>query len=58
MLRFKIISLGCPKPQWRGDGNCDDENNIESCNYDDGDCCGSNVVTRYCLECNLSIVFH
>merc|ERR1711962_517032 len=45
-------SLGCPKPQWRGDGNCDDENNIESCNFDGGDCCGPNVVKKYCLECH------
>ena len=28
-----------------GDGNCDSENNIADCNYDEGDCCASS-----CLE--------
>lgn len=29
----------CMLPDWVGDGFCDDENNVESCNFDQGDCC-------------------
>ena len=28
---------------------CDIHNNVESCNYDGGDCCGPNVT---CMICN------
>ena len=41
----------CIKPNWKGDGWCDDMNNVASCDYDGGDCCGSNVDTTYCDEC-------
>ena len=34
-----------------GDNSCDDENNNQECNYDSGDCCGSNVNTDWCTEC-------
>ena len=27
---------------------CDIHNNVESCDYDGGDCCGPNVITLYC----------
>ena len=37
--------------QWAGDGFCDDTNNHLDCNYDGGDCCGSNVNTIFCTEC-------
>merc|ERR1711934_585820 len=33
----------CGNPSYKGDGNCDDENNNCGCQYDGGDCCGSNV---------------
>ena len=36
---------------WIGDAYCDDINNNVACNFDGGDCCGSNVNTEYCLEC-------
>ena len=36
---------------WVGDGYCDDIYNIQECNYDDGDCCGSNINFDYCDEC-------
>ena len=42
---------GCANPSWNGDGYCDDEHNILACGFDGGDCCGSDVDTRYCLEC-------
>ena len=44
----------CPEwadPSWIGDGYCNDETNIEGCDYDGGDCCGSNVVKRSCELC-------
>ena len=36
---------------WIGDAYCDDINNNLDCNFDGGDCCGSNVNTEYCTEC-------
>ena len=36
---------------WIGDAYCDDSNNNVGCNFDGGDCCGSNVNTDYCTEC-------
>ena len=41
----------CPNSQWTGDGFCDDPNNNLECNYDGGDCCGSNVNTQFCTDC-------
>ena len=36
---------------WISDAYCDDINNNVGCNFDGGDCCGSNVNTQYCTEC-------
>ena len=33
------------------DGYCDDVTNNAECNYDGGDCCGDNVNTEWCSEC-------
>ena len=33
------------------DGYCDAGTNTAECNYDGGDCCGSNVNTGYCNDC-------
>jgi hypothetical protein len=41
----------CASISYRGDGDCDDQNNTEECGYDGGDCCGDNVVTTHCTEC-------
>merc|ERR1711934_458606 len=46
----------CALPQYRGDGNCDDENNNKGCGYDGGDCCaktvkGGKVKKDYCKKC-------
>jgi len=41
----------CGAPDYKGDGNCDDNNNIKSCDYDGGDCCGPDVGTTYCSKC-------
>ena len=48
-------SLDC-KEEWEwfvgnADAYCDDFVNTASCNFDGGDCCGSNVKTTYCAEC-------
>ena len=43
--------IGCPAADWTGDGFCDDSNNILECDYDGGDCCGSNVNTQFCTDC-------
>ena len=45
----------CGQPDYKGDGNCDDENNNAGCWYDGGDCCpetveGGKVSTTYCKE--------
>ena len=45
----------CELPEYKGDGNCDDENNNKGCGYDGGDCCyktvkGGKVEKKYCKE--------
>ena len=42
---------GCAKPDWVGDGFCDDFTNNLECTYDGGDCCRPDVDTKYCQEC-------
>ena len=44
---------GCEFPNKIGDGFCDDRNNNPKCEYDGGDCCGSNVnkIEEYCTIC-------
>ena len=34
-----------------GNGYCNDQTNTAECNYDGGDCCGSNVNTQSCDNC-------
>ena len=34
-----------------GNGYCNDEANIATCNYDGGDCCGVCGIKDYCVEC-------
>merc|ERR1711939_847777 len=46
----------CALPKYKGDGNCDDDNNNEACDYDGGDCCaktvkGGVVKKIYCKKC-------
>ena len=45
----------CGAPSYKGDGNCDDNNNNEGCAYDGGDCCaksveGGVVKETYCQQ--------
>ena len=46
-----LCSGGCAIPNYVGNGYCDDENNDAGYNFDNGDCCGSNVNTDYCSLC-------
>merc|ERR1719263_1234668 len=45
----------CGQEEYKGDGNCDDDNNNKGCEYDGGDCCakslGGPVKKAYCKEC-------
>ena len=59
MLHFKVdhtINVHLYKENggisyWVGDGFCDDINNIEKCDYDDGDCCGLSMKKNFCVKC-------
>jgi len=55
-------AAGCAKTKFKGDGNCDDNNNNEGCDYDGGDCCPASVKNNkgvktgtvkktYCTKC-------
>ena len=46
-----LCSGTCGAPSFKGDNYCDDENNNCGCEWDAGDCCGSNVNTQYCSAC-------
>ena len=48
---FFIPACSSPIPHYIGDGWCDDENNNNGCGFDGGDCCGPDVKTQYCSEC-------
>jgi len=41
----------CGQPSYKGDGICDDVNNNKGCEFDGGDCCGSQVNVKYCTVC-------
>merc|ERR1712151_582174 len=41
----------CYNQNHKGDGNCDDYNNNCGCEYDGGDCCGPDVKTKFCKQC-------
>ena len=47
---MKAIKGKCGQLKWKGDKNCDDENNNAGCDWDGGDCCGPNNY-GYCKEC-------
>ena len=48
---FCIPACSSSIPQFIGDEWCEDENNNYECGYDGGDCCGQDVRTTYCSEC-------
>jgi len=46
----------CPVEKFKGDGICDDDNNIESCDWDNGDCCdhgedANKNQFKFCKKC-------
>merc|ERR1712203_207918 len=45
----------CGSANYKGDGNCDDENNNCGCDYDGGDCCAKTlkkaVSKKFCKKC-------
>ena len=50
-LKNEDDDKGCAFRYLVGNGICDDESNIKSCDFDGGDCCGRAVVTRFCQDC-------
>ena len=49
---LKIFSVkAAGHTAWISDGSCDDANNNPFCNFDGGDCCGSDVKKQYCFDC-------
>ena len=51
LITTPLYALGCQVPSWKGDKFCDDVNNVASCEFDGGDCCGSNVNKQFCTVC-------
>merc|ERR1712203_884454 len=47
----KSMKKSCGAPNWKGDGNCDDNNNNAGCTWDGGDCCGAKNY-GYCDDNN------
>lgn len=47
----KVMQKGCGKPKFKGDGYCDDDNNVAGCTWDGGDCCGVKRNVQYCKQC-------
>ena len=50
IINDPILGLG-GQSEWIGDGFCDDINNNEYCDFDNGDCCGTNVEKKFCIDC-------
>ena len=48
---FIVEISRCPFLGFRGNGLCDDANNIPECDYDGGDCCGHFMQKGHCEEC-------
>ena len=50
-VRFCIPACLSPIPDKIGTGWCNDENNIADCGFDGGDCCGQDIKTLHCSDC-------
>ena len=46
-----MLEIDCYE-DWKSDGQCDDINNKELCDFDGGDCCGEDTVNQYCYNCS------
>ena len=51
MMENDHMEKECMHQSWIGDGICDDEANTEVCNFDGGDCCGSDADFSFCEQC-------
>ena len=51
LIYFCFVSITDCADSGAGDGFCDDEYNHIDCNFDGGDCCGSNVDASLCYIC-------
>ena len=51
ILSENKTEIGCPFWDITNDGYCDDEANIEECNYDYGDCCNFQNDFSFCQDC-------
>ena len=52
MTFFQFLGIKkCKYPVFKGNGKCDDENNLFECDYDGGDCCGCNIEKGVCTDC-------
>ena len=57
---MSICSGKCGSSFFAGDGYCDDDNNNCGCNWDKGDCCGTNNKYHqysYCKQCKCLAAF-
>lgn len=45
MAHMFIGAAPCQTDGWKGDGFCDDENNVCGCDWDGGDCCFDDVTS-------------
>ena len=45
------IEKVCRRHKQIGDGICDDESNVYECDFDGGDCCATNSIMDFCLQC-------
>ena len=50
-LIWPTYNSECEFSNEKGDGYCDDYNNNQKCEFDGGDCCGSNVNREFCISC-------
>merc|ERR1712159_22083 len=50
-----FVAPKCPIAKFKGDGVCDDDNNIPDCEFDGGDCCnkpnGKKEQFKFCKKC-------
>ena len=50
-IEYRASNEECENIDLIGNGFCNDETNNADCIFDGGDCCGSCIITDYCLEC-------
>ena len=49
--KFNLNFQGCEIPDKVNNGYCNDDTNTAECNYDGGDCCGTYVNIKNCVDC-------